>query len=139
MAYHTVQKQMLRDFLQEHTDTAFTVEEIAAALTGPQAPGKSTVYRLITQLVDSGAVKRFVRGNSRQFVYQAVGCAHSDAHLHLKCVDCGQLLHLDDAVSSTVLKDVLTSCAFRVDEQQTVLFGHCAACGSRNTEVPYEK
>ncbi len=134
MAYQTTQKQMLRDFLQSHTDTAFTVEEIAAAVSGPGAPGKSTVYRLITQLVESGAVKRFVRGNSRQFVYQAVGCTHADAHLHLKCVDCGQLLHLDDAVSHTVLRDVLDSCAFRVDEQQTVLFGQCADCGRRKTE-----
>lgn len=131
MPYHTAQKQMLRDFLQKNASSAFTVEEISAALTGARAPGKSTVYRLITQLVNDGTVKRFVRGNSRQFVYQAVGCDHKDPHLHLKCLDCGRLLHLDDAVSDTVLRDVLNSCNFAVDEQQTVLFGRCAGCGQR--------
>lgn len=128
MAYHTAQKAQVETFLRTHPATAFTVEEIAAALTGEHAPGKSTVYRLISHLVEAGSVKRFVRGNSRQFVYQAVGCTHCDTHLHLKCTACGRLLHLDDSASAAILQNVLQNGDFAVDEQQTVLFGTCADC-----------
>lgn len=132
MAYRTAQKQMLMAFLRQNTDKAFTVEEIAAALSGENAPGKSTLYRLMPRLVENGSVKRFVRGNSRQFVYQAVGCNHCDAHLHLKCVDCGRILHLDDAASDSVLQNILRASDFAVDEQQTVLFGRCAGCKGKD-------
>lgn len=132
MPYHTVQKQTLITYLRQHADAAFTVEELAAILHGEHAPGKSTLYRLITGLVESGEVKRFVRGNSRQFVYQAIGCAHADTHLHMKCVGCGKLYHLDDDVSAAIVKTVLQSSAFSVDGQQTVLFGRCGDCKEKN-------
>lgn len=128
MTYHTAQKKFLIDFLYRHADQAFTVEEIAAGLSGEHAPGKSTLYRLLPHLVEAGQVKRFTREGSRKSVYQAVGCSHSDAHLHLKCTDCGKLLHLDDDASTAVLRNVLRNSHFAVDEKQTVLFGKCGSC-----------
>ena len=131
MTYHTAQKARLFSFLQQHADTAFTAEELCDALAGAGAVGKSTVYRLLPQLVAEGQVKRFSGSGQRRALYQAVGCAHCDAHLHLKCTVCGRILHLDESASDAVLRRVLQSSAFSVDERQTVLFGKCAACGKR--------
>lgn len=133
MTYHTAQKKFLIDFLRDHADEAFTVEELAARLAGEHAPGKSTLYRLLPHLVEEGEVKRFVREGSRKAVYQAVGCRHHDAHLHLKCTDCGKLLHLDDDASTAVLRNVLRNSHFAIDERQTVLFGKCGACRKGGT------
>lgn len=131
MTYHTAQKARLFSFLQQHADTAFTAEELCDALAGAGAVGKSTVYRLLPQLVAEGQVKRFSGSGQRRALYQAVGCAHCDAHLHLKCTVCGRILHLDESASDAVLRRVRQSSAFSVDEGQTVLFGKCAACGKR--------
>lgn len=131
MTYHTAQKARLTAFLQQHADATFTAEELCEALAGEQAVGKSTVYRLLPQLVAEGQVKRFSGEGRRRVLYQAVGCTHCDAHLHLKCTDCGRIIHLDDGASDAVLQRVLQSSAFSVDEKQTVLFGTCAACGKR--------
>ncbi len=128
MTYHTAQKKLLIDFLHAHADEAFTVEEIASRLTGEHAPGKSTLYRLLPHLAEEGQVKRFTKDGSRKAVYQAVCCSRHDAHLHLKCTDCGKLLHLDDDASTAVLRNVLRNSHFAVDEKQTVLFGKCGAC-----------
>ena len=49
----------------------------------PKPPGESTVYRLIKQLVESGEVKRTVRGNSRTFVYQLTDGESCHHHLHM--------------------------------------------------------
>ncbi len=128
MTYHTAQKKILIEFLQQHSEEAFTVEELAARLMGEHAPGKSTLYRLLPHLVETGDVKRFTKDGCRKAMYQAVGCCHCEAHLHLKCTDCGKLLHLDDDASTAVLRNVLRNSHFAVDEKQTVLFGKCGSC-----------
>ena len=66
--YQTVGRRQLLDFLKTHT-TPCTIEEIADALP----VGKSTLYRLMGQLVEDGTVRRFVKGNSRRFTYQILG------------------------------------------------------------------
>ena len=129
--YHTEQKQMLALFLQKHSERAFTVEEICQALReecGETAPGKSTLYRLMTAMVEAGTVKRFVRGNSRKFVYQLVDGEHCDAHLHLKCTDCGRLFHMEEQASDRLLSQIRAISDFSVSEEKTVLFGTCSAC-----------
>lgn len=133
MTYRTAQKNMLIAFLHKNADKAFTVEELATALGGKNGVGKSTLYRLLPNLVQAGEVKRFYKDNSRTALYQAVGCRHCDEHLHLKCTDCGRILHLDNDASTMVLRNVLRNSHFAIDEKQTVLFGRCEGCRRKDT------
>lgn len=129
--YATEQKKMLSDFLKEHDDRAFSIDELIEGLRtsyGSHAPGNSTVYRLILRLVEEGSVKRFVKGHSRHFVYQSVRDEHCHSHLHLKCTACGRLVHLDEQVSDSLLHVIQSNSDFAVDEEETVLFGACASC-----------
>ena len=131
LQYQTEQKKLLASYLHDHKDRAFTVEEICEGIRGERgadAPGKSTLYRLITRMVEEGSVKRFVRENSRKFVYQAVECEHCDAHLHMKCTDCGKLFHMEEKVTGELLSVIRKSSFFCVSEEKTVLFGTCGAC-----------
>ncbi len=131
--YVTEQKKVLADFLRSHCDQSFTIEELMSAMREQYAsalriPGTSTVYRLMTRLVDEGSVKRFAKSGSRRFVYQSVTCTDCHSHLHLKCVDCGKLIHLDGQVSHA-LADTVRQCSdFSVNEEDTILFGRCATC-----------
>ncbi len=133
--YVTEQKRMLRQFLREQAERAYTVDELVChmrARYGEEAPGKSTVYRLITKMTEEGHVKRFVRGHSRQFVYQSVVGERCHAHLHLKCMGCGKLIHLDERVSDELLGQVRACSDFAVDEEETVLFGACSSCSGKS-------
>ena len=129
--YLTEQKKTLSKFLSQRGETAYSIEELIDALSreyGDRAPGKSTVYRLITRLVDEGSVKRFVKGNSRKFVYQAVNGKNCHAHLHLRCTDCGKLIHLDHSISDRLVDQVAMCSDFSVNEAETVLLGKCKEC-----------
>ena len=129
--YATEQKKMLSDFLKENADRAFSIDELIEEMGvcyGARVPGTSTVYRLMTRLVEEGSVKRFVKGHSRHFLYQAVRDEHCRSHLHLKCIGCGKLVHLDERVSDSVLDAIRASNDFSVNEEETVLFGECAKC-----------
>ena len=129
--YVTEQKKILKKILEENSDSAYTVEELMEKLRercGDSAPGKSTVYRLITHLVEDGTVKKFSDEGSRKWSYQIVMGEHCDCHLHLKCMDCGRLIHLDESVSDELLDKVRTISDFSVNEEATVLFGRCGGC-----------
>jgi len=129
--YNTEQKRILLEFLRSHNQEAYSMEELICMLRqcyGDNAPGKSTVYRLMTRLVEEGTVKRFVKGHSRGFVYQTIDNDHCHYHLHLKCMECGKLLHLDEETSDELLDKVARVKNFSVSEEETVLFGRCADC-----------
>jgi len=126
--YHTHQRKLLLDFLQSHPDGQYTVEEIVAAMRSDDMPGRSTVYRIMQHLVEEGLVRRFVKDNSRRFLYQYLNPETCSAHLHLKCVSCGRLEHLEDAFSRRLEQTILKSHDFSVDESATLLMGTCRDC-----------
>ncbi len=131
VGYNTVQKKLLMDFLKENCEKAFAIEELAHELGerfGENAPGKSTVYRLVQKMVDDGTLKRLVKGNSRSFIYQLAAGEHCAKHLHMKCIECGRLLHMDDEHSRGLLLKIFEENAFSVNEKQTVLLGKCINC-----------
>ncbi len=125
--YQTQQKRELLAFLRRHALTPLSIEDMVAGL---HTMGKSTVYRLVNQLVESGDVARFVKGNNRHFVYQYLERDDCRRHLHCRCVTCGKLYHLDDAAARGVQK-TLGATGFFLDPGKTVLMGTCAGCGGK--------
>ena len=129
-SYHTQQRCALLAFLSAHADEQFTVEQLLTAM-GDAAPGRSTVYRALDRLVEEGTVRRFAPESGGSAAYQAMDPGHCDAHLHLKCVGCGRLIHLDTGVSDALQSDLLRAAGFTVDGRSTTIYGTCAACGGK--------
>lgn len=127
--YNTEQKKLLLEFLEENHDSAYTIEEITQELKSRGASvGKSTVYRLMTRLVEEKRVKRQLADGSRKAIYRITLDAHCHNHLHLQCIKCGKVLHLDEEVSDKLLDTVRQLNDFSVSEEDTVLMGKCASC-----------
>ena len=124
--YHTHQRKSLLDFLKSNSDKAFTIEEIIENLSGDPI-SQSTVYRLMTKLVEENLVHRTVKGNSRSFVYQFINNEKCEGHLHIKCTDCGKVYHLDHDVSALIQNDIKKNTTFEIDSH-TVLLGKCNTC-----------
>lgn len=118
---------MLLDFLKENSGNPLTIEQIALGLNGENAPGKSTVYRLINRLVEEGAVGRFSKGNSRHFVYQLLDCSDCADHMHCRCVSCGKLFHMNHKLSKD-MESLLALNGFLLDTGKTTLLGTCKGC-----------
>lgn len=129
--YKTVQREELLNFLREHSQTPMSIGEISESMKNDsnikKAPGESTVYRLIKELVENGEVKRIVNGSGRSFVYQIVDGENCVRHLHMKCTVCGKLCHMDDEQSRRLVDKILQEDDFEVDNS-TVLLGKCSEC-----------
>ena len=128
MSYNTEKRSEIIGFYKNNPDKAFSLEEICDRLT-KDGSGKSTLYRQTAKLVEDGLVSRIPLG-SRKFVYQYMDKQHCAEHLHLKCLDCGKLLHLDSDTSTTLERSLLNKEGFSLDSS-CILYGKCRECNSK--------
>lgn len=124
--YQTKQRKQLIEFLESHRE--YTIAQIVDQFTEQGGPAKSSIYRLMKQLVEEGVVKRYVKGTSREFVYELVNGENCVHHFHLKCMVCGKLEHLSEFVSGETWDAVFKEAGFSVDKEKTLMFGMCKDC-----------
>lgn len=116
-----------------------SAEEIYAGVcqlcsaSAESAPGRSSVYRMLATLANEGEVKKFpTHAGENGYIYQYVGNQrHCDAHFHLHCLCCGQVLHLECDCSQSISDHLLSTHGFQVDRGRSILYGICAACAKR--------
>ena len=122
--YHTKAKTKVLQYLEEHSDEQFTVKALQEQLSDvPQ----STIYRIIEQLLEEHKIRKFAEN-----CYQYFGCQNCNSHLHIKCTDCGKLVHLEGEESRRIAR-VLSDREFLLDES-TMLLGKCKDCRSAADE-----
>lgn len=124
--YQTKPRREIIALLEQNKDKQYTVDELIEAM-GEAAPGKSTVYRLISKLESDGIVRRISREGTHKAVYQLAGKSCCSEHLHIKCVDCGLLIHLDNKAQDELSRTT----GFVIDDSLSMLYGRCAACAGR--------
>ncbi len=126
MTYNTVKKNEIISFLSKNSGQAFTIDDICTRILNDGA-GKSTVYRIVARLAEDGVVRRVHNGSGRSASYQYVNTGHCSEHFHLKCNDCGRLIHLDDITSHILETRILRSEGFSLDGGM-LLYGKCKNC-----------
>ena len=126
--YRTQGRVALLSYLKQRAGEApETAEEIYAGLCAAgNAPGRSSVYRMLLELAKGGVVRRS-RSQGAGYVYQLSGECHG--HLHLECVRCGKVSHLKCDCSAQITDHLLKTHGFTVDSGKSLLYGVCAACG----------
>ena len=129
--YNTEQKKQIIDFLKVHRDHHYTVDEITKAVCLDKSTGKSTVYRQISKLLQSGVIRRFETSGVKSFVYQYAD-HHDDcnSHYHLKCVKCGRLIHLECSKLDEVRRHILSEHDFIIGFGESIIYGECASCAA---------
>ena len=125
--YQTKQRKQLLELFEKNESRRLSIEEIIEAL-GEDAPGKSTVYRLVKKLEEEGELCRFTREGASKAEYQLCGVHCCSEHLHIKCTDCGLLIHLGPEAQEALTK----STGFVIDDLHSMLYGKCAACAGRS-------
>ena len=127
MTYNTEKRTELLNFLKSNAQNTYTAEEICDSIL-ESGKGKSTVYRQIAKLVEEGYARRITDGRTRRVTYQYVDSRHCAHHLHLKCKECGTLIHLDSETSSVLLDKIKNIQGFAI-ELGALIYGVCEGCG----------
>ena len=132
MEYKTRAKEEVAAFLKKNRTRALSLEEISSSLKDIGI-GKSTVYRIVSALVCAGEVKRISQGNTRHVGYQYIGGGECREHMHLKCKNCGAIIHLEECISRDFLEGVRVLKGFSLDGD-CLLTGRCIRCEKGDNE-----
>lgn len=100
MNYSTHHKKEIVSFFLSSPERVFRSDEIEKSLS--EIP-KSTLYRILSQLVDCGVLRR-VSTSERSYSYQYQGERQCSGHMHIKCINCGKVEHLDEKATESIEK-----------------------------------
>lgn len=133
-SYQTRQQEALEALFAQHPGECLTADEAHRALIeNGMDIGKTTVYRVITRLCQSGRLRKYVShdsGGAAQFQYNPC----QESHLHIRCTHCGALAHLHCEEVEAFSNHLTHHHGFTLDEGQTILYGCCENC--RKTANP---
>ena len=130
--YLTGNKKTVIDFFKKNRDRHYTVENVYDKLKtdGNEIP-KSTLYRVIGNLCRSGMLKRYESECEKCFVYQYANFDTScKDHFHLKCSECGKLIHLECKRMNEIREHIMEEHGFMIGGDG-IINGICGKCMRR--------
>lgn len=131
--YKTKQRQLVMDFLKANANKCVLIEDIyRGLLLQNEKIGKTTVYRTLTKLLQEGKVLKFrnENGEGAMYQYRNEECRQQN-HIHLKCLACDKIIHLDCSFIDDLKTHLAQDHAFQLDETNTVIYGYCDACANK--------
>lgn len=128
--YNTSQRQILIDFMSKNSDKSYSIDEwillMQKNIVDDKIPARSTIYRLMQNLVKEKIVIR--SSNGKNDVKYVISHCSSQDHLHLKCLECGDLIHINDTSSKTLFDNISKKYKFVINCTDTMLYGKCINC-----------
>lgn len=129
--YNSKGKNDILEFLRLHTHKRLTAGEILdGLLTNGKTINRSTVYRNLEKLTESGELLCFRENDSESAYYQYSGDhKECNSHLHLQCNSCGKIFHLEEEPFIDDFKEKLHRVyGVEIDDAKTMLVGKCNHC-----------
>ena len=128
--YATASRRKILEILKESKDKTVTAAQIGEQLRQMDSEVNiTTIYRYLDRLEKDGTVIRYVSGQGSQAAYQYVeqgkGCCD---HLHLQCVKCGRIYHLDRAFMKEISEHIEKDHGFELQCRNSVLYGSGKDC-----------
>ncbi|MCX6012437.1 MAG: Fur family transcriptional regulator [Chloroflexi bacterium] len=119
----TPQRRLIVDLIHQ-ANVHITAEEIVSNVQ-TRMPGvnKSTIYRTLELLEETGCVYKSTLNH--QFIYHHAAEGH---HHHLQCSKCGRIISCSENIFLPVEKVLRDKYGFRVDFRHVVLKGICDQC-----------
>ena len=97
------------------------------------SPNPTTVYRYLDKLAGEQRIMKYVADKGEKAVFQYVDEGrHCREHLHLKCVQCGRIYHLDCHFMDEVRAHLMAEHGFTLQCEGSVLYGLCRSCAQNS-------
>lgn len=135
--YATTSRKRILEFLKTNSERTVTAADIDTYLRQADSEVNiTTIYRYLDKLAKEGTVIKYVAEGGGKAVYQYVEQGYRcDEHLHLKCVKCGCIIHLDCAFMDEISEHIEKDHGFTLQCKNSILYGTCRKClGCTETE-----
>ncbi len=128
--YKTNNRAVILEYLTEHASHPVSVSDICAHFSEiGMNINVTTVYRYLDKLEAENRVIKYTNSDGRRAVYQYVeegeSCHH---HLHLKCIGCGKIIHLDCTFMNEISRHIEQQHGFHIQCRNSLIYGYCDEC-----------
>lgn len=129
-SYNTKNRSMILEFLKANQEIMVSAKDILHYLQSNGVEvNRSTVYRYLNQLCSDKLAMKYVDNDEGKTVYQYVQENHDcDGHIHLKCVVCNQIQHLDCHFMDEIRTHLKVDHKFNLICDGSVMYGICDNC-----------
>jgi len=128
--YRSKGSQIIEQFGKDHMDQSFSAGEIVSYVKESGLKlDTATIYRNLDRMSEDGLLLKYKPQDSDSVVYQYVGGHCScDHHMHMRCRQCGKLIHLECEFASAFMRQVEEEYGFAIEPTITSLGGLCKEC-----------
>ena len=128
--YTTTSRRKILAFLQSRQDQTVTAADIDRYLKEENSEvNLTTIYRYLDKLTREGVLMKYVAQKGSQAAYQYVEQGHGcEEHLHLKCIRCGRIIHLDCGFMKEIREHIQKDHGFALQCRDSILYGVCSSC-----------
>lgn len=127
--YRTKLREALLELFSHHPSESLTArrayEELAPSFENLSI---TSVYRNLDRLVEEEILVRATTEDGRGATYLWGEGGSCYNHLHMQCVTCGRVLHLDCGDTEHYIRHLAEEHGFRLLCGKTTLVGLCRAC-----------
>lgn len=128
--YATISRKKMLEFLKENKNHTVTVTDVAQYLKAhDNEVNPTTIYRYLDKLEKEGTVIKYAAEKGSRALYQYVESGHNcEEHLHLQCVKCGKVIHLECHFMNEILEHVEKEHGFIMQCKNSIVYGTCSEC-----------
>lgn len=128
--YKTKQREAILSYLKKCGGRHITIDDVLEYLKmSGEKVGRTTIYRYMEKLAQQGILRKYFieegAGACYQYVDEEKKCQE---HFHLKCLQCGKLLHVECESMNNIEQHILEQHKFAIDNTKTVFYGLCEDC-----------
>lgn len=133
--YKTNNRTKIMAYLVANKDRTVSVKDIDLHLREQNCPvNLTTIYRYLDKLERDGDLIKYADNGEKATYQYADRRRRCGEHLHLKCVSCGMIFHLDCDFMDEISAHVLEHHGFQLQCKNSVLYGLCQNCRDRSEE-----
>ena len=123
-SYNTKQKEKILNIIK-NKKKEFTAKDIYNDLN--KKVGLTTIYRLIDKLVKEHKLTKSINDNNITY-YQYLEECNNMNHFYLKCINCGELIHIDCECIDALSNHLFKSHNFIPNKEHIIINGICKKC-----------
>lgn len=136
--YNTKARKVILEYLESRGSNTVSAQDIISHLSDTGiSVNPATVYRYLNKLTAEHSVLKFVEDETQVSFYQFIGKEKScDRHIHIKCIKCGKLIHLNCSFMHDITEHLYTNHGFTLQCEKSILYGICRECEKINHTNP---
>ena len=133
--YMTENRKKIYEYLQDHSSIMVTAKDIYSYLNENGVKiNLSTIYRNLDRLEKEGTLIKYMSKDGDTAMYQFVNKNDNcDNHLHLQCIKCGKVIHLDCHFMDEITEHISNHHGFDITCKNSIIYGVCKECKEHKT------